>query len=164
MMEYLMTNTNFLPVDINQVAESIQDVVSGHKTLAQLNGVKQSELEQAYQSALERYQEQDMSGALTHFTYLVMNNPWRREYMFGMASTLHALDQFEHALTFYGYATLMNACDAGVTFRIGQCYLSLKKQLEAIDALQTSIEQSYIPPEQPEIRSIAQSLLDDITD
>lgn len=158
-----MTNTNFLPVDINQVAESIQDVVNGHKTLAQLNGVEESALDQAYQSALERYQEEDMPGALTHFTYLVMNNPWRREYMFGMASTLHALDQFEHALIFYGYSTLMNACDAGVTFRIGQCYLSLEKQPEAIDALHTCIEQSFIIPEQPEIRALAQSLLDEIT-
>ena len=93
-----------------------------------------------------------------------MNDPWRREYLFGLASTLHALGQFEDALIFYGYATLMDACDAGVTFRIGQCYLSLDKPNEALDALRTSVTQSFLPPEQPEIRQLAQSLLDEMNE
>ncbi|NOH71595.1 type III secretion protein [Vibrio pectenicida] len=155
-----MDNDDF-SIDIEQVTKSIDKVINGHQTLAQLNNVDDQTLANTYKNAVEEYQNEHMSVALTHFTYLVMNNPWRREYLFGLASTLHALEQFENALIFYGYATLMNACDAGVTFRIGQCYLSLGKKNEAFDALQTSITQSFLSPEQPEIRQLAQSLIDE---
>ncbi|MFY2508692.1 tetratricopeptide repeat protein [Vibrio pectenicida] len=155
-----MDNDDFA-IDIEQVTKSIDKVINGHQTLAQLNNVDDQTLANTYKNAVEEYQNEHMSVALTHFTYLVMNNPWRREYLFGLASTLHALEQFENALIFYGYATLMNACDAGVTFRIGQCYLSLGKKNEAFDALQTSITQSFLSPEQPEIRQLAQSLIDE---
>lgn len=157
---FLMDNDDFA-IDIEQVTKSIDKVINGHQTLAQLNNVDDQTLANTYKNAVEEYQNEHMSVALTHFTYLVMNNPWRREYLFGLASTLHALEQFENALIFYGYATLMNACDAGVTFRIGQCYLSLGKKNEAFDALQTSITQSFLSPEQPEIRQLAQSLIDE---
>ena len=155
-----MDNDDF-SIDIEQVTKSIDKVINGHQTLAQLNNVDDQTLANTYKNAVEEYQNEHMSVALTHFTYLVMNNPWRREYLFGLASTLHALEQFENALIFYGYATLMNACDAGATFRIGQCYLSLGKKNEAFDALQTSITQSFLSPEQPEIRQLAQSLIDE---
>ena len=136
--DVLMDNGDF-SIDIDQVTKSIDKVINGHQTLAQLNNVDDQTLANTYKNAVEEYQNEHMSVALTHFTYLVMNNPWRREYLFGLASTLHALEQFENALIFYGYATLMNACDAGVTFRIGQCYLSLGKKTEAFDALQSKL-------------------------
>lgn len=156
-----MMNNDAFSVDFNQVALSIEKVINGHQTLGQLNNIDEEALVHIYQDALEKYQNGDMADAMVHFTYLVMNNPWHREYIFGLASALHALEQFENALIFYGYASLMDACDAGVTFRIGQCYLALNKPNEALDALRTSIEQSFLSPEQPEIRQLAQSLLDE---
>ncbi|MDN3610009.1 type III secretion protein [Vibrio ostreicida] len=159
-----MKTTNFLSIDLNQVSETIKAVIGGHQTLAELNQVEDSQLDQCYESAIALYNESRMVEALPKFAYLAMHNPWCRDFLFGLASTLHALQQTEHALVFYGYVTLMDACDAGATFRIGQCYLSLGKKNEAMDALYTSIEQSFLTPEQPEIRSFAQSLLDDITD
>ncbi len=157
-----MMNTDAFSIDANQIKKSIESVINGHQTLAQLNNIDEGTLVHTYQGALEEYHSGNMAEAMTHFTYLVMNDPWRREYLFGLASTLHALGQFEDALIFYGYATLMDACDAGVTFRIGQCYLSLDKPNEALDALRTSVTQSFLPPEQPEIRQLALSLLDEI--
>ncbi|MCG7490144.1 type III secretion protein [Vibrio sp. Of14-4] len=157
-----MISNNAFSIDINRLKKSIDSVINGHKTLAQLNNIDEEALVNIYKDALDKYYSGNMAEAITHFTYLVMNNPWRREYIFGLASTLHALEQFENALIFYGYATLMDACDAGVTFRIGQCYLLLDRTNEASDALRTSIKQSFLSPEQPEIRQLAQSLLDEI--
>ncbi|WP_298773349.1 CesD/SycD/LcrH family type III secretion system chaperone [uncultured Shewanella sp.] len=148
--------------ELKQLANAIERVIDGHQSLAEHNGVTEDELNNIYQDALTYYQQQDMQSALSAFTYLVMNNSWRREYIFGFASCLHALEQYENALSFYGYAALMDACDAGVTFRIAQCYYSIGKSSEAIEALQTSIEQSFIENVQPEIRALAQSLLQEI--
>lgn len=91
-----------------------------------------------------------------------MYQPCERKYLIGLASTLHALEQYRYALVFYGYASLLDARDAGVTFRIAQCYLAIEQTSEAIDALQTSIEQSFIAPIQPDIRRLAQTLLDEV--
>ena len=154
-------NNDVFSIDFKEVSLSIDNIINGHQTREQLNNIDEEALLHIYQDALEKYQNGDMADAMTHFTYLVMNNPWNREYIFGLASTLHALEQIENALVFYGYASLMDACDAGVTFRIGQCYLSLNKPNEALDALQTSITQSFLSPEQLKIRQLAQSLFDE---
>ncbi|MCL9780668.1 type III secretion protein [Vibrio sp. S4M6] len=157
-----MKTENSVPIDLETLQTLIHEVLIEHKTLAQFKQMSSFELDDTYRQALIYYQNHDMPEALSHFTYLVMHDPWQFEFMFGLASTLHALNQFESALVFYGYATLMNACDAGVTFRIGQCYLSLGKTEPSISALQTSIEQSYLPPIQLDVRVLAQSLLDEI--
>lgn len=119
-------------------------------------------LNATYQQAVDAYQELQLSPALTAFTYLVMYQPCERKYLIGLASTLHALEQYRYALVFYGYASLLDARDAGVTFRIAQCYLAIEQTRESIDALQTSIEQSFIAPIQPDIRRLAQTLLDEV--
>lgn len=157
-----MTTTPQITQELEQLANAIQRVIDGHQPLAEHNDITDVELNNAYQDALKYYQQQDMPAALGAFTYLVMNNSWRREYIFGLASCLHALDQYENALSFYGYTAIMDACDAGVTFRIAQCYCSIERPIEAIEALQTCIEQSFIDPVQPEIRALAQNLLQEI--
>ncbi|WP_299491672.1 CesD/SycD/LcrH family type III secretion system chaperone [uncultured Shewanella sp.] len=157
-----MTDSREVTPELEQLANAIQRAIDEHQTQADYNGVTDTELDNAYRDALEHYQRQDMQSALISFTYLVMNNPWRRAYILGFASCLHALDQFENALSFYGYAALMDACDAGVTFRIAQCYSSIDRSIESIEALQTCIDQSFIDPIQPEIRTLAQSLLQEI--
>lgn len=156
-----MTITNPMTPELEQIADAIQRAIGNHQTQADYNGVSDTELDNAYREALEDYQQQEMQSALVTFTYLIINNPWRREYIFGFASCLHALEQYENALAFYGYAALMDACDAGVTFRIAQCYLSIGKHYEAIEALQTCIEQSYIEPTQSDIRTLAETLLNE---
>ncbi|MCL1123229.1 CesD/SycD/LcrH family type III secretion system chaperone [Shewanella surugensis] len=157
-----MTSPNQLTPELEQIANAIQRAISEHQTQADYNGVTDIELDQAYSEALSYYQQQDMNAALVAFTYLIMNNPWRRHYIVGFASSLHALEQYENALTFYGYAALMDACDAGITFRIAQCFFAINRQTEAIEALKTSIDQSFIEPVQPEIRALAQNLLQEI--
>lgn len=157
-----MTSSKQMTPELEQLANAIQRAIGAHQTQADYNGVTDTELDNAHRDALEHYQSQDMQSALLSFTYLVMNNPWKRDYILGFASCLHALDQFENALSFYGYAALMDACDAGVTFRIAQCYSSIGRPTESIEALQTCIDQSFIDPVQPEIRTLAQNFLQEI--
>ncbi|WP_298775397.1 CesD/SycD/LcrH family type III secretion system chaperone [uncultured Shewanella sp.] len=157
-----MTSSKQMTPELNQLVDAIQRAIGEHQTQAEYNGVTGTELDNAYRDALEQYQQQNMQSALVSFTYLVMNNPWKRAYIVGFASCLHALDQFENALSFYGYAALMDACDAGVTFRIAQCYSSIDRPIESIEALQTCIDQSFIDPVQLEIRTLAQNLLQEI--
>lgn len=152
-----MTNIN-QEVTLEQLIAIIEQALTQPQTQQQTQQNISSEvLNATYQQAVDAYQQLLLSPALTAFTYLVMYQPCERKYLIGLASTLHALEQYRYALVFYGYASLLDARDAGVTFRIAQCYPS-----EAIDALQTSIEQSFIAPIQPDIRRLAQTLLDEV--
>ena len=149
-------------VTLEQLTAIIEQAFTQPQMLAQQQNISTEILNATYHQALDAYQQQQMSSALTAFTYLVMYQPYEFDYLFGLASTLHALEQYQHALVFYGYANLLDARDAGVTFRIAQCYLAIEQTSEAIDALQTSIEQSFIAPIQPDIRRLAQTLLDKV--
>ncbi|WP_299005514.1 CesD/SycD/LcrH family type III secretion system chaperone [uncultured Shewanella sp.] len=157
----MKSSTKMTP-DLKQLADAIQRAIGEHQTQADYNGITDTELDKVHEDALEHYQAQDMQSALVSFTYLVMKDPWKRAYILGFASCLHALEQFENALSFYGFAALMDACDAGVTFRIAQCYFSIDRPTESIEALQTCIDQSFIDPIQPEIRTLAQNFLQEI--
>ncbi|WP_119712125.1 hypothetical protein [Arsenophonus endosymbiont of Aleurodicus floccissimus] len=90
----------------------------------QQQNISSEVLNATYQQAVDVYQQLLLSLALTAFTDLVMYQPCERKYLIGLASTLHALEQYRYALVFYGYASLLDARDAGVTvtFRIAQCY------------------------------------------
>lgn len=157
-----MTNIN-QEVTLEQLIAIIEQALTQPQTQQQTQQNISSEvLNETYQQAVDAYQQLLLSPALTAFTYLVMYQPCERKYLIGLASTLHALEQYRYALVFYGYASLLDARDAGVTFRIAQCYLAIEQTSEAIDALQTSIEQSFIAPIQPDIRRLAQTLLDEV--
>lgn len=148
-------------VSLAQLIAVIEQALTQPQTQPQQN-ISSEILNATYQQAVDAYQQLQLSPALTAFTCLVMYQPCERKYLIGLASTLHALEQYRYALVFYGYASLLDARDAGVTFRIAQCYLAIEQTSEAIDALQTSIEQSFIAPVQPDIRRLAQALLDEI--
>ena len=154
-----MNSSGYNEVNYEELGELVKQVLEDKKTLAQVNNVSESELNNLYVDAVAYYAAEEMDEALTQFTYLVMNNPWNRLYLVGLASCLHAEKQYQNAMVFYGYAAMMDARDAAVTFRIGQCFNSLGMMKEAIEALQTSIDQSYVTPVQPEVRSLAQSAL-----
>lgn len=157
-----MTNIN-QEVTLEQLIAIIEQALIQPQTQQQTKQNISSEILNAtYQQAVDAYQQLLLSPALIAFTYLVMYQPCERKYLIGLASTLHALEQYRYALVFYGYASLLDARDAGVTFRIAQCYLAIEQTSEAIDALQTSIEQSFIAPIQPDIRRLAQTLLDEV--
>ncbi|MGB0895603.1 MAG: CesD/SycD/LcrH family type III secretion system chaperone [Parashewanella sp.] len=149
-------------VDLEKLEEICQAMLIDHKSLAEVIGVSLQELEDIYVKGLEKYNNGKPEEAVADFTYLVMHQPWDRRFHMALGSTLHWLGQFKHAMNFYSYALVMDACDPGATFRIAQCFLSLDDEVSAIDALQTAIEQSYIKPEYHQIGQLSRQLLDEI--
>ncbi|WP_133405447.1 CesD/SycD/LcrH family type III secretion system chaperone [Parashewanella tropica] len=149
-------------VDIKQLEEACRLALVEHKTLAEAKGMTPQELEDVYAKGLEKYHAEKPEEALADFSYLVMHQPYDRRFHMALGSTFHWLGEFKHAMNFYGYALLMDACDPGATFRIAQCFLSLGDEASAIDALQTAISQSFTKPEHYEVGQHARKLLEEI--
>ncbi|MBM7071145.1 CesD/SycD/LcrH family type III secretion system chaperone [Shewanella sp. 202IG2-18] len=151
-----------LKIDLKKLEKACEQALSEHKTLAEIKNITPKELEVVYAKGLEKYNAGKPDEAMTEFTYLVMHMPWDRRFQMALGSTLHWLGEFKHALNFYGYALVMDACDPGATFRIGQCFLSLGDEPSAREALQTAIDQSYIRPDEHHIGEQARKLLDEL--
>ena len=149
-------------VDVKKLEEACQLALVEHKTLAEINGISSAELEEVYASGLDKYNQQKPEEAITDFTYLVMHQPWDRRFHMALGSTLHWLGEYTHAMNFYGYALVMDACDPGATFRIAQCFISLGDETAAIDALQTAITQSFTKPEHYDVGQHARKLLEEL--
>ncbi len=151
-----------LNTDLKKLSEICKKALADHKTLAQIKKIAPSELEQIYARGLEKYNAGKPELAMEEFSYLVMHMPWDRRFQMALGSTLHWLGEFKHALNFYGYAMIMDACDPGAAFRIAQCFLSLGDEPSARKALQTAVEQSYIDPDDHHIGDKARRLLDEL--
>ena len=98
-----MNSSGYNEVNYEELGELVKQVLEDKKTLAQVNNVSESELNNLYVEAVAYYAAEEMDEALTQFTYLVMNNPWNRLYLVGLASCLHAEKQYQNAMVFYGY-------------------------------------------------------------
>lgn len=156
----MINNDTESMIDIAALQAAYHSALIEQKTLAELAGLSSQELEEVYESGLIKYQAGLPSEAIVDFTYLVMHQPWDRRFHLALASTLHWLGEYQNALTFYGYALVMDACDPSTSFRIAQCLLSLDEEATAIEALQMAITQSYSKPEYHEVGVQAQTLLE----
>ena len=59
-----MMNTDAFSIDANQIKKSIESVINGHQTLAQLNNIDEGTLVHTYQGALEEYHSGNMAEAM----------------------------------------------------------------------------------------------------
>ncbi|MFS1562406.1 MAG: hypothetical protein ACL7AX_01095 [Candidatus Arsenophonus phytopathogenicus] len=116
-----MTNIN-QEVTLEQLIAIIEQALTQPQTK---QNISSEILNATYQQAVDAYQQLLLSPALTAFTYLVVP-ALRTKISYRLGLTLHALEQYRYALVFYGYASLLDARDAGVTFRIAQCYLGIE--------------------------------------
>jgi type III secretion system low calcium response chaperone LcrH/SycD len=148
-----------IELDIEKLQAACQSALIDQRTLGELAGLTSDDLERVYGRGWEKYQAGLPEQAIVEFTYLVMHQPWDRRFQLGLGSCLHWLGEFQHALTFYGYALVMDACDPGASLRIAQCLLSLGDEASAIEALQMAISQSYSQPEHHSVGEQAQQLL-----
>ncbi|WP_108650441.1 SycD/LcrH family type III secretion system chaperone [Dongshaea marina] len=145
--------------DFKELSLFCQQVLEQGKSLAELKNISPQELERVYSRAFDSYQNGCYSCALEDFSYLVIHNPWDRRFHIALGSTLQNLGQYQDALSFFGLALFMDACDPLPSYRIAQCLIELRELSSARDALQTAVQQSYSDPEHEQIRELANSLL-----
>lgn len=147
-------------VQIKNLDEMCKALLVDGETFASLSEISVEELERIYTRGYESYHAGRYDEALVDFTYLVMHQPWDRRFHMALGSALHQEGEFQHALKFYGYALFMDACDPTPTLAIAQCLLALGEQVDAREALQTAIEQSYSDPKYHSVKETASALLE----
>lgn len=148
-----------IELDFEKLESACKLALVDQQTLGEQAGLTSQDLELVYQSGSSKYHAGMPAEAIVDFTYLVMHQPWDRRFHFALGSCLHWLGEYEHALTFYGYALAMDACNPNASFRIAQCFMSLDDDTSAIEALQMAISQSYSKAEHHFVRKQAQQLL-----
>ena len=148
-----------IELDFEKLEAACKLALVEQQTLAEQAGLTSQDLELIYLSGTSKYQAGVPAEAIVDFTYLVMHEPGDRRFHLGLGACLHRLGEYQHALTFYGYALVMDACSPDASFRIAQCFLSLDDDASAIEALQMAISQSYSKPEHHFVGEQAQQLL-----
>jgi type III secretion system low calcium response chaperone LcrH/SycD len=150
-------------LSIEDVIHSCQKTLGQQKTLAEVRGITNSMLEDVYRQGLAYYEEEQLEEATTYFTYLVMHQPWDQRFHMALGSVLHLQAEYTDALSFYGYALCLNACDPRPCFRIAECMLALGDTPAAIEALETAVSQSESNPDYAQIWNMANTLLEKLT-
>lgn len=141
-----------------QAADALQRLFGG-ETLAEMNGVRQEELETVYNEACERVDLEDFEGALAHLQYLVVHDPYDFRFQFGFGLCLHQLGSVTDAAKHYGLAWMLDPSDAGCAYRLGECHAAMGDREAAYEAFQTAIALCNPPSLQPEIRMASETAL-----
>ncbi len=149
--------------DIEAAIHRCQQALDDDKTLAELSGVSNDMLEDVYRRGLAHYDNAELEPALMCFIYLVMHQPWDRRFHMALGSVLHWQEEYQSAITFYGYALSLDARDPGPYFRIAQCLLRLEESETAIEMLEAAVSQSGQSPMYSNIEKLSRELLAEVT-
>lgn len=125
--------------------------------------VASPEVEQElYASGIEALMQEQHELALDAFSSLVAIKSLDTRYLFGFALSLQHLNAVEKAAEYFSLAYALEPSNGACAYRIGECLLALGHHEEACDALRAAIELDAVPGADPEVREMAQELLDQI--
>lgn len=137
----------------------IQALLDGKTTLAQIQGLTESDLEKIYQVAYQLFQEHQDVESAAHFVFLVLHFPYDARFHFGLASCLKRQEKYTEAAQFFANALLLDCCDAKSCYFIAECLIAQDLLEDAREALQTTIQLSYAKESYFPIRVQAEKLL-----
>src|SRR5271170_1222812 len=115
---------------LSEFSQEVLLLLRGGKTLKEILGYRQEELDQEYLYAMERFACKEYTVAAKLFIRLVLMNPHIKEYWVALGTTQTYLGEIEKALTFLSMASLLDPQDPDPYYRAALCYLSLKQDKE----------------------------------
>ena len=115
-----------------------------------------------YRDSVEALRQEQTEQALDGFAALVSAHPLDARYLFGFALSLQHLGEVEKAAEYFSVAYGLEPSNGACAFRLGECLWALGHEAEAQDALRAAIELDAVPGADPQIRGLAQHLLDEL--
>ncbi|HVZ46462.1 MAG TPA: tetratricopeptide repeat protein [Ramlibacter sp.] len=132
------------------------------ETLSDIEAVPQSRLEAAYAEACVLIDSEDFEGALDRLLDLVMQDPYDFRFQFGYGLCLQQLGRTKDAAMHFGLAWMLDPCDAGCAYRLGECHAALGDREAAAEAFETAIALCSPPGLNPDIRLACEAALDQL--
>ena len=146
-------------VDLS-TAQGVVDALLNHAvTLADANGVADDDLESLYAVAYGHLADGRAADALDDLLRLVMLDPWDSRFQFAYGLALQLLEQYEAAAQHHAQALLMDATNAGIALRIGECLEAQGELHDAADAMRACIALSWSDPQWHLARAHAETAL-----
>ncbi|MGL5699438.1 MAG: SycD/LcrH family type III secretion system chaperone [Kluyvera sp.] len=115
--------------------------------------------DEVYARGYEAWQQQDYDSALVDFGWLVMNEPWSWRAHVAFAGAMMMKQEYQQAISYYGYALMLDVCDPEPMYQIAVCLNALGDCSAAREALQIALTMSYDDPSYSTVRVNAEKML-----
>lgn len=119
--------------------KTVREVLAGKKTLKDLRGLKNEEMEACYTAAYNFYNHGKFIEALHIFTTLCMFDNLNPKYWLGLGATRQMLKDFSGAVEAYSLAAVLDLTNPKPPFHAADCLLALKEYDKAKMALEAAI-------------------------
>lgn len=119
--------------------KAVKEIISGKKTLKDLRGLKNEEMEACYIAAYNFYNHGKLSEALSVFTTLCMFDNLNPKYWMGLGATRQMMKNFSGAVEAYGLAGVLDYTNPKAPFYAADCLMALKQYDRAKMALEAAI-------------------------
>lgn len=146
---------------VDAVMERVKALVD--KTEQDLPPLPSAEdMEALYNEGIDAMEQDRWDDALDAFGNLAALQPGNPRYQFGFALCLQQFGQIQQAGEYYSLAYALDPSNAACAFRLGECLAASGFIPDAQEALRTAIQLTELPGTDPNIRSMAESLLDQL--
>lgn len=122
----------------------------------------QEEMESSYNAGIDAMEQERWDEALDVFGNLAALQPGNPRYQFGFALCLQQFGQIQQAGEYFSLAYALDPSDAACAYRLGECLAACGYIADAQEALRTAIQLTELPESDPNIRGLAESLLDQL--
>jgi len=149
-------------MDQETVNQMVEDFLISQKTLKELKGFTDEEMEALYTTAYNYYNHGKFEDAKFLFSTLCQFDPTKPKYWMGLGASRHMLKEYERAAVAYGMATLRDAEDPHPPFHAADCFIKMGDSKNAILALEAVLEIAGENKKHEKIRKQAESLLEEV--
>ena len=119
-------------------------------------------VERRYEAGLVALQAGDYDAAADAFGEAAAARPAVSRYHFALGLCLQQFGSVTEAMEQFATALALDATDAAAAFRLGECFYALGQLDGAREALQMAVQLCDLPENDPPIRLLAETLLDQI--
>lgn len=127
-------------LDEKQFSQIVDDFLNNQKTLKDLKGITNEEMEACYAAAYNLYNNGRFDDADNIFTMLCYYDNRQPKYWMGLGATRQMRKLYEAAAEAYGMGFMLNFTDPRFPFHAADCFLAIKDYDRARKALVAVIE------------------------
>ena len=147
-------------ISADDFAEIMYNMLQNGKTLRQLKGLSNEQMEAVYGAAYTAYNNGNYEQAQKIFQFLCQFEHLEKKYWMGLGATRQMLHQYNEAIEAYSFATLLDADDPRPPLQAADCHIALGNKEAALSGLTAAKEWAGDSEQYEPIKLRAEALLD----
>jgi type III secretion system low calcium response chaperone LcrH/SycD len=140
--------------------EQYAEAIAQHGTLKEPLEITDQEMIDAYEQALEAYNQGDYESAVRQFTTLTLIDPQEADLHLATGNALQQLGEHRLAFGHFSAAATLSPADPGPLFRIAECQLALSMDHEARETLRECLRLCAADTSRPGLHQQACALME----